>query len=57
MKTTALLLLLTFQAGAPTVKVCVPSVICGYYAEQCGAKNGFAMCEHWKTRDKFEVKL
>lgn len=55
---TAIIMIMTvFQAGAPTVKVCVPSVTCGYYAEQCGVKRGYAQCEHLKTRDKFEVKL
>lgn len=55
MKTTALLLIMTFQAGAPTVKVYKPysDAQCEYLGKAYGIdKYGCVMCYHKFNKNK-----
>jgi hypothetical protein len=60
MKTLTLALLaITTSAPAPVLAEYEPDInkLCGLYGVGVEIKHGFAVCEHWKTKDRYKVKL
>jgi hypothetical protein len=56
---TLALLAITTTGSAPVMVKYKPDInkLCGLYGVGVEIKHGFAVCEHWKTKGKFKVKL